>query len=93
MDTQSLADAISAVHTFPCRYTFKIIGNASEVTEESVRLVIWRIHAGAGFDLTCRSSSGARFASFTLEIDVPDVETVIQLYGELQTLSGLKMLL
>ncbi len=93
MDYSGLAEKLREVHTFPCCYTFKIVGVTNLLPEERLREAVILVLPAAVLTLTARPSSGARFTAWTLDIEVPDVETVIALYTGLQALPGLKALL
>lgn len=93
MDYSGLANQLQAVHTFPCCYTFKIVGVTDLLSEERIREAVTLVLPAAVLTLTARASSAARFTAWTLDVEVPDVESVIALYTGLQALPGLKALL
>ncbi len=93
MDYTGLAQRLAEVHQFPCCYTIKLIGVTNILGEQTIRDTIAVVLPAAELTLSCRASSGDRFSSWTLDVTVPDVETVIALYTVLQPLEGLKVLL
>ncbi len=93
MDYSGLAEKLREVHTFPCCYTIKIVGVSGLLPEAAIRDAIVLVLPDAAITLTSRASSGARFTAWTLDVQVPDVESVIALYTGLQALPGLKALL
>ena len=93
MDYTGLEQKIREVHRFPCLYTFKIIGAARVLEEANIREVVGSACPGAIFTLTCRTGATDRWRSWTLDVQAPDVETVITLYTHLEKLNGLKVLL
>jgi len=93
MDYSGLAEKLREVHTFPCCYTFKIVGVTELLLEERIREAVILALPAAVLTLTSRASSGQRFTAWTLDVEVADVESVIALYTGLQALPGLKALL
>jgi len=93
MDYTGLAQQISAVHTFPGRYTIKLIGASHQLGEPLIRDAVFAVLPDADFSLSCKASSADRFFAWTLDVQVADVETVIRLYTSLESLPGLKALL
>jgi putative lipoic acid-binding regulatory protein len=93
MDYSGLAEKLREVHTFPCCYTIKIVGVSELLQEATIRDAVDLALPGVGLTLTSRASSAARYTAWTLDVEVPDVESVITLYHGLQALPGLKALL
>jgi len=93
MDYSGLAEKLREVHTFPCCYTFKIVGVSVLLQETLIREAVVLVLPDTKLTLTSRASSAARFTAWTLDVEVPDVESVIALYTGLQALPGLKALL
>ncbi|GEM_PF-3297176 len=93
MDYTGLAQRLAEVHQFPCCYTIKLIGVTNVLLESTIRDSVTGVLPGADFTLSIRASAKDRFSSWTLDVTVPDVESVIALYTALQPLDGLKVLL
>jgi len=93
MDYTGLAQRLAEVHQFPCSYTIKLIGVTTVLQEQTIRASITGVLPDAEFTISCRVSAKDRFSSWTLDVTVPDVESVIALYTALQPLDGLKVLL
>jgi putative lipoic acid-binding regulatory protein len=89
----TFADRLSAVHTFPCRYTFKLIGANEPRFERSIGVVLDEIAPSGDPSVSRRASSGGRYVSLTVEVEVPHPEAVIELYDHFSRIDGLSHLL
>lgn len=93
MTDPTFADRLAAVHDFPCVYTFKLIGAAAALSEETVHDAVAAVVPGAEATIGRRASSGGRYTSLTVEVPVPDVEAVLALYERFRSIDGLTHML
>ncbi len=84
---------LRAVHDFPGRYTFKLIGdNGGHLLVEALQVLRTAL-PGTNPEVSRRESAQGHHQSITLSLEVPDAETVHDLYAEFRQLTGLKVLL
>ena len=92
MTTPTLAERIAAVHTFPGPYTFKIVGAGSPELERNVREELDAVLPDGAYSVSRRESSGGRYLALTVDVQAPDVATVVALYerfGRIPTITHL----
>jgi putative lipoic acid-binding regulatory protein len=70
---------------FPCSYTFKIFGRRSDTFAERVREIIAATLGAVPSDaLRVRESSGGRYLSVTVEIEVESRGQLERVYADLR---------
>lgn len=80
-------------HDFPCRYTFKVIGEADEAFERNVaRCVQDELQLEDAPSTSVKSTAGGRHQSITVDPMCPDGESVLRLYRALRTVPGVLFL-
>ena len=91
---QTTVELLEATHDFPCHYHFKAIGRNDELFIETVVQQV-RVALGMEFDppVVVQQSSGGKHASVSVTLLVENAAQVVAVYGGLQTIDGLKMLL
>ena len=87
-------ELLEARHTFPCRYTFKIIGIASE---NFMGRVIAHVRDELQMELdppySLRSTKSGNHVSITMEPECESPQQVLAIYSRLMGMDGLVMLL
>lgn len=94
MESLPNAELIDSIHTFPCNFTFKVIGKTED--EFSIRVVTAvREELGYANDPphTLRETSHGRHVAVTVEPLVFSSDEVLSVYTRLRALEGLVMLL
>lgn len=87
-------ESLESVHTFPGRYTFKLIGaNDAAFSEAAVAAALELVGNAAYIRRSDRQSKGGRFLSVTLDIRVENAHHVRALYDAFSHLPGLRMML
>tara|TARA_Y100001968_G_scaffold295998_1_gene303824 strand:+ start:8237 stop:8560 length:324 start_codon:yes stop_codon:yes gene_type:complete len=89
LERERLKTLLESQHAFPSRYTFKVIFHSIDGMEAQICAVVAEatgLQLGP-HEVSLRKSSGARFTSMTLDIEVQNAETVLDLY---KTLGGLE---
>ena len=87
-------ESLEAAHTFPCEYTFKVIGEASEnFTARIVSQVRDELRLEQDPPYSIRSTKGGRHVAITLEPICEDAKQVLAIYSRLSGIDGLLMLL
>ena len=89
-ETERLLALLESQHDFPGHYTFKVIYRAEQVT---VMTIVEALQAGTGLRAPVeaekmRSSSGGRFGSVSLDIEVQNADQVLEVYGVLREIEG-----
>ncbi|WP_419191075.1 YbeD family protein [Saltatorellus ferox] len=80
-------------HSFPCRYTFKVIGEADEGLQGRVTDCIQReLRTNMQPPSSIRTTKGGRHQSVTVEPTCPDADAVLRLYAELRKVEGVMFL-
>lgn len=81
-------------HEFPCSYTFKVIGEASE---GFVQNIVAAVRLGMGYDFDppfhSKETAAGRHVSLTFEPVVNNPDQILAVYAELQQQQGVIMLL
>lgn len=87
-------ELLESVHSFPCAFRFKVIGEASE---HFVGHVLTAVCAELEEEIepifTTRTTSGGRHVSVTVEPEMQNADHVIAVYARLRVLEGLVMLM
>ncbi|SFH93987.1 YbeD family protein [Planctomicrobium piriforme] len=86
-------ELLESTHNFPCRYTFKAIG---ESNDHFVGRVLSAVKASLDESMepsfSTRATTAGRHICVTIEPDVQNAEHVLSIYRELQQVEGLVML-
>lgn len=90
---EEFLEKLNAAHSFPARYTFKLIGANRETFEEDALRILKSEVPSAQPEVTQRLSSAGNHVSVTLVATIEDADTVIRLYERFHKLKGLAMLL
>ena len=97
MKTRSEAiSLLKECHSFPCIYMFKVIG---ENTPAFYGAVLAEVSTELGgmidqkANLASRLSSGGKFLSVTLRLEMESAEQVVRLYERLSKVKGLRSLM
>ncbi|MEQ9407963.1 MAG: DUF493 domain-containing protein [Fuerstiella sp.] len=87
-------ELLEARHSFPCAYTFKIIGNAAE---NFTGRVIAHVRDELGMEIdppyTLRSTKNGNHVAITMEPECVSPQQVLAIYARLMGMDGLVMLL
>ena len=87
-------EVLEASHTFPCAYTFKVIGVADEnFTGRVVSHVRDELQMEVDPPYTLRSTKNGNHVAITLEPLCESPQQVIAIYSRLMGMDGLVMLL
>lgn len=88
------AESLEASHSFPCRYTFKVIGSA---TDNFAARVVTQVRDAICSEIdppySLRTAKGGKHVSITLEPECESSRQVLAIYSQLMELDGLVMLL
>ena len=87
-------ELLDSIHSFPCPFRFKVIGNASDHFVGRV-LAAFRLELPDGSEpsFSTRTTSGGRHVCVTVEPVMQSATDVIAVYARLRDLEGLVMLL
>lgn len=87
-------EVLESRHQFPCRFTFKIIGSATDnFVARTLAAVRTELELQADPPCSIRQTAKGRHVSITLEPDCETAEQVRAVYRRVLTLEGLVMLL
>jgi uncharacterized protein len=92
-DESSFLDALRAVHAFPGPYTFKVIGENTDLFTARVLQVVRLALPAAIPSTTTRQSRHGKVQSVTLVVEVPSAEAVVAIYKALRLVPGTNMVL
>ncbi len=80
-------------HSFPCPYTFKVIGEADEGFQARIKECVQReLRTNIEPPSSVRETKGGRHQSVTVEPTCPDADSVLRLYAELRKVDGVMFL-
>ena len=86
-------ELLEARHSFPCAYTFKVIGPGSIDLEAAVAACVRTALAlDADPKTSVRTTEGGRHQSVTVEPVCPSARSVLDLYAALRALDGVMFL-
>ena len=92
-DSLPTLELLEARHTFPCAYTFKVIGAGDIDLEGSVvTCVRTALALDADPKTSVRTTKGGRHQSVTVEPECPSARSVLDLYAALRALDGVVFL-
>lgn len=86
-------EKLNAAHSFPCSYTFKLIGPAEARIEQEALAIVETEMPGTAPIVRTRHSSKGNHLSVTLVLPMPDAETVAHMYQRFHGIEGLFMML
>lgn len=87
-------ELLESVHSFPCVFRFKVIGEASDNFAERVLAAVRaELKEEIELSFTTRTTSGGRHVSVTVEPEMQNADHVIAVYARLRVLEGLVMLM
>jgi len=87
-------ELLETTHTFPCQYTFKVIGAAEEQFIGRVLAAVKaQLDESNEPEFSTRKTTSGRHLSVTISPDVQSADHVLEIYRELQQLEGLVMLM
>lgn len=90
---EAFIEKLNAAHSFPTRYTFKLIGtNQGRIQEEALQILQSEV-PGIEPEVSNRTSSAGNHISVTVVATVADADTVVRLYERFHQIDGLAMLL
>lgn len=94
MNSLPSIELLESTHNFPCVYVLKVIGKSDD---GFVGRVVAAVRDQLEFDIDppyrVRATSGGRHVSITLEPTVDSAWDVLALYGRIQEITGLVMVL
>lgn len=94
MDRLSAIQLLEATHTFPCEYTFKVIGLAeSNFIGRVVQAVRSVLPEDNEPPFSSRQTKSGKHVSVTIEPMLDSADDVLAIYRELAELQGLVLLL
>ena len=87
-------EILEANHTFPCAYTFKVIGNADgNFTGRIISCVRDELQLEADPPFSLRTTKNGKHVAITLEPQCETPQQVIAIYSRLTGMDGIVMLL
>lgn len=94
MDHLPTVELIESAHTFPGTYVLKVIGKTDDgFVSRVVAAVREQMETEVDPPYRMRSTSGGRHVSITLEPHFESAWQVVAVYGRIQEIDGLVMLL
>ena len=92
-DRDTMYYRLTAVHSFPETYIFKVIGvNTQDFITRVIQAAINAMGGDRELDISTRESSAGRHVSVTLSAHVEDADTVLDAYELLGTVQGVRFL-
>lgn len=92
MDRQESLDLLNATHTFPCQFTFKVIGTSTDDFVDRCQLAIKSVNLDSDdIPVTTRSTPNGKHTSVTLLPTIASAEQVLAVYEQLQSVEGVVM--
>jgi putative lipoic acid-binding regulatory protein len=89
-----LLDRLNDVHSFPGEYVFKVIGaNSDEFVDGVVEAVSDVVGEDVDTEVSTRESSGGKHVSVTVIVNVPDAESVLEIYAGFQEIDDVRFVL
>jgi putative lipoic acid-binding regulatory protein len=90
-DDERFLMALEQVHAFPCRYTFKVIGDYTPDFQAQALEVVGFVVPDAVPETSARLSSGGTAQSVTVVVEVPSAQVVVAIHKALGRLPGAKV--
>ena len=96
MKTSDAITLLNQAHSFPCLYVFKLIGENTPLFYDGVLSAVSKefgelMHEEAS--LSTRESSGGRYLSITLKLEIESAEQVLRLYERFSKVDGLRSIM
>lgn len=92
-DRNTMYERLTAVHSFPETYVFKVIGaNTEDFIARVVQAAINSMGRGHQLDISTRESTEGRHVSVTLSAHVDNADTVLDAYEMLNSVQGVRFL-
>lgn len=89
MDRQPAIELLEATHTFPCEYTFKVIGlTEGNFVGRVLQAVRRALPEDAEPSFSSRQTAGGKHVSVTIEPTMESAEHVLAVYRELSDVQG-----
>lgn len=86
-------EILEANHSFPCSFTFKVIGVANDQFADSVLVAVKKqLTVNLEPVISSKATPSGRHVSVTIEPQVESALHIHEIYRELQSLEGLVML-
>ena len=93
IDDMSFLEKLRAAHQFPVEYTFKLIGDNTPTLVQCALIEVEKVLPGASPKISTRTSAKGNHQSLTLVVEVPNAETVQDLYQRFHALEVVRMML
>ncbi len=94
MDRLPAIELLEATHTFPCPYTFKVIGlTENNFVGRVLQTVRSQLAEDAEPSFSTRQTAGGKHVSVTIEPTLDSADHVLAIYRELSGLEGLVLML
>ena len=92
MEEEQTLELLNATHDFPCAFTIKVIGKASdEFVAKVVDTVSTISEATDEIPYTTRATPNGRHIAITLEPTLQSAEQVLLVYARIRTVKGVVM--
>lgn len=87
-------ELLESIHTFPCKFRFKVIGaNDDHFVGRVLTAIRIELEEGTEPAFSTRTTTGGRHISVTVEPVMNSASHVISVYAQLRELEGLVMLM
>ena len=91
--TEAFLEKLQATHSFPGRYTIKIVGDAEVLQRGHIEALVEQSSSVEILTLDYKISAKAAYVSWTVVLQVQTAEQVIQVYSQLHGTEGIRMVL
>ncbi len=92
-DRENFLESLRACYSFPCFYSFKLIGDAGPELLADAQKTWKNFLPDAKTKVHSRPSKKGNHQSLTVDIEVPNPEIVYDLYAAFRALDRVKMML
>lgn len=91
---ESSLETLRDTLTFPCAFEFKVIGtNSSRFVARVVQAGISAVGPAVSPRIATKESSKGSYVSVSMELEVPDPETILEIYAGVQKIDEVKITL
>ena len=91
---ESSLETLRETHTFPCPYEFKVIGmNSSRFVARVVQVGVSRVGEAASPRIATKESSKGKYVSVSMELEMQDAETILEIYEGFEDIDEVKVVL